>query len=139
MFIDVILLEGDAQDALLARLRLRQVPGIRCRVRHLTRLSDLARAVELCRPTAVVMDVLMPEVWGAAAVARVQAVAPWLDVVVLTAFDPPGLAENLEELGVAAHLDKSDAGFDALPRIVGELARRRHGRPCLRLCSAVGA
>lgn len=123
MFVDVIVLEPDVQDALLTRLRLRRVPGVRCRVRHLTSLVELPRAVEFCNPALVVMDILLPEVWGTLAASRVQAIAPWVPLVVQTAFQAPGLAAELDRLGLAARLDKSDAGYAALPAVVGEIVR----------------
>lgn len=126
MFVDVLLLESDIQDALLARLQLRRVRGMRCRVRHVPRLADLSRAVEFCDPAVIVTDLLFPEVWGSLAVSRIQAMASWVPVIVLTAFELPGLADELAGLGVAAHLDKSDTGYAALPRAVAEAARNGH-------------
>lgn len=126
MFADVILLESDIQDALLARLQLRRVPGMRCRVRHVSRLTDLSRAIEFCGPAVIVTDLLFPEVWGSLAVARVQAVAPWVPIIVMTAFDPPGLDAELERLDITARLDKSGAGYAALPHAVARAARAGH-------------
>lgn len=123
MFVDVIVLESDAQDALLARLRLRRTPGMRCRVRHIARLADLPRAIEYCNPALIVMDLLLPECWGSLALARVQSIAPWVPVMVMSAFDAPGLAEELDLIGPAARLDKSDAGYAALPRVAAQVVR----------------
>ncbi len=123
MFVDVILLESDIQDALLARLRLRRLPGMRCRVRHVARMSDLPRAIELCQPALVIMDLLLPEVWGSLAVARVQSIAPWVPVMVMSAFDAPGLDAELDRLAPAARLRKSDDDYARLPSVVADILR----------------
>ncbi len=126
MFVDVLVLDADIQDVLLTRLRLRRVPGMRCRVRHINRLDGLARAVEYCDPALIITDLLFPEVMGSHALARVQAVAPWVPVIVQTAFDLPGLDAELDRLGPAARLDKSTASYAALPALVGRLVRAGH-------------
>lgn len=126
MFVDVIVLESDIQDALLTRLRLRRTPGMRCRVRHIAHLADLPRAVEHCTPAVIITDVLLPDVWGSLTVARIQALAPWVPVVVLTAFEAPGLDEDLVRMGIAARLDKSDEGYGALPQVVADVVVDGH-------------
>jgi len=126
MFVDMIVLESDHQDALLTRLRLRRTPGVRCRVRHVQRLTDLPRVVELCGPALIITDLMHDNVWGALALARIQSVAPWVPVVVMTDCDAPDMLEAIDRLQPAARLDKSTAGYEALPEVVAGIVRGGH-------------
>lgn len=126
MFADMLVLDADIQDVLLTRLRLRRVPGMRCRIRHLNRLADLPRAVEFCDPALIITDLLFPDVMGSLALAHIQAVAPWVPVIVQTAFDMPGLDAELDRLGPAARLDKSNASYAALPDVVARIVNAGH-------------
>jgi DNA-binding NarL/FixJ family response regulator len=65
----------------------------------------VARAEELC-PDVVLMDLRMPTLDGIAATRLIKQHLPLTQVVILSAYDDPGLQEGAEEAGVYCYLIK---------------------------------
>ena len=71
--------------------------------------ADGAEAVELCpqlNPDVVLMDILMPEMDGAAATARIRAACPAVQVIALTSFVEEALVEQALDAGAISYLLK---------------------------------
>lgn len=71
--------------------------------------SDGEAAVEAARqhdPDVVLMDLRMPRMSGTDAAARIRAMHPTMQVVILSAYDDPGLDRSATEAGAYAYLVK---------------------------------
>lgn len=68
--------------------------------------QDAVAAAERERPDVVLMDLRMPEMSGIEAAAILQERMPGLPVILLSAYDDPGLQERAAAAGVDAYLIK---------------------------------
>ena len=93
--------------------------------------SDGSQAVELAereRPDAVVLDLMMPELDGWAALPLINERLPDARIVVFSAFPDPLTLVDLLELGADAYLDKATAWRELVPVLAGLCSEpRRHG------------
>jgi DNA-binding NarL/FixJ family response regulator len=112
--IDVLLLEGDLQDAVLVQLWLARARQVRFRLRHVTRLAQLAPALEDFNPQVVLLDFFLPDEWGYVALDRVMHAVGDTPVVVLTPFEDASVGRRLLAAGAAGRLGK---GVDSLRRL----------------------
>lgn len=78
--------------------------------------------VEQLRPDAVVMDLVMPGIWGVTAARRMQQIRP-TPVVVLTAYGLPGLTPEVIDAGIVACLEKPVAQRDLNKAMMMALTR----------------
>jgi CheY-like chemotaxis protein len=67
--------------------------------------AGVALAAEL-RPDVVLMDLRMPNLGGIAAAAKIKGILPTLQVLILTAYDDPGLNRAAADVGVYCYLVK---------------------------------
>lgn len=127
--IDVLLIEGDLQDAVLVQLCLARARQVQFRLRHVTRLAHLDAVLEEFTPQVVLLDFFLPDEWGLDALDAVMKAVGDTPVVVMTAFEDPCVGPRLVAAGAAARLGK---GLDALRRLedtlLDALAAHRIGR-----------
>lgn len=127
--IDVLLVEGDLQDAVLVQLCLARARQVRFRLRHVSRLAHVAPVLEEFNPQVVLLDFFLPDEWGLDALGAVIDAVGDTPVVVMTAFEDPCVGPRLITAGAAARLGK---GLDALRRLEDTLldviAAHRIGR-----------
>jgi two-component system, NarL family, response regulator LiaR len=92
--------------------------------------SNGARAVELCSqllPDVVLMDIIMPEMDGAAATRLIRQKYPQIQVIALTSYKDEHLIQNVLQAGAIGYLLK-DISSDELAQAI----RAAHaGRPSL--------
>jgi DNA-binding NarL/FixJ family response regulator len=86
--------------------------------------AEVLEAVERLRPDVVVIDVSLSDSDGLEVCARVRAVVPHMQVVILTAADAPEIAHRAFELG-AGFVRKYRVGEDLVPAIERALVRGR--------------
>ena len=82
-------------------------------------------AARALRPDVVVMDLRMPEVGGIEATRRIRAELPFVQVVILTAYDEPLPERSALDVGAFAFMVK-----DGPPHLISEtvFAAWRHAR-----------
>ncbi len=106
----VLLVEDDAGDALLFETALRLAHPGQFNVLHATTFADAQRLISEERPDVVALDLDLGEMSGLQTVARVQAEAPNLGMVVLSGKEDPGLALRSVQVGAQDYLVKGKVG-----------------------------
>jgi DNA-binding NarL/FixJ family response regulator len=84
-------------------------------------VADAETAIRECRrlqPDVVLMDVRMPVMTGIDATRRILEEAPETKVIVLSAYDDPGLAVTIREAGAVEYLAKGTPTRELIRRIV---------------------
>lgn len=89
---NVLLIEDSRQEAALLREALSDIEGISIRVEHADRLSTACSRLGLGGIDAILLDLSLPDSAGLDTLARVQARAPELPIVILTGMDDERLA-----------------------------------------------
>lgn len=112
--IDVLLIEGDLQDAVLVQLCLARARQVRFRLRHISRLGHLGAALGEFAPQVVLLDFFLPDEWGLDALDRVMHAVGETPVVVMTAFEDPCVGPRLVAAGASAQIGK---GVEAMRRL----------------------
>lgn len=82
--------------------------------------GDGEQAVQLCaqaQPDVILMDIVMPNVDGPTAAARIRATSPHVQVIALTSFLDKEFVENAIQSGVVSYLLK-DVGADKLAEAI---------------------
>lgn len=107
--IKIVLADGSA----VFRWCMRELIAEHADLQVIGEAGDGQQAVELAlrlKPDVVLMDIRMPVLTGAEATRRIQAEAPEVKVVVLTAYDEPPYLLALRQAGAAAYLLKTAEG-----------------------------
>ena len=92
--------------------------------------SDGAEAVRLCaevQPHVVLMDLIMPNMDGVAAIQAIRQAQPQVQIIALTSFDDRKLVQGALQAGALGYLLK-DASIDDLAEAIRDA---RRGRPSL--------
>ncbi len=92
--------------------------------------SNGAEAVRICRsvaPDVVLMDLMMPEMDGAAATREIRTVCPHVEVIALTSFKEQDLVQSALEAGAIGYLLKNVSADELASAIRSAFA----GRPTL--------
>ena len=74
-----------------------------------------------CRPDLVLMDVVMPEMGGLAAIREIRKTSPAVPILVFTLHDSADIQAESENAGADFVLKKADGGVALLPTIRGLL------------------
>ena len=77
-------------------------------------------AVQLHRPSAVVLDLHLPVLPGTAAIAAMRSASPYTRIVVFSAFPDPFTLLDVLQHGADSYLDKATAWQELVP-VVAEL------------------
>ncbi len=105
--ITVVVADDEPDVRLLLRLQLEGVPGITV----VGEAGDGAEVLEVCRelrPSAVIMDLLMPKMMGIEAIERLQRELPDVGVVAYTATAGDFVRHEMDRLGVPLLLKTGD-------------------------------
>jgi len=102
----VLLIEDNAEDTQLIKGALAKELDVPFTLEHATCLADGLRVLAAQPVDLVLVDLLLPDAEGLDAVARVQAMAPRVPTVVLTASDDEGLAVQALHIGAQDYLVK---------------------------------
>jgi len=104
--VNVLLIEDSRQEAALVREALSEIEGISIRVEHADRLSTACSRLGLGGIDAILLDLSLPDSAGLDTLARVQAWAPELPIVILTSMDDERLAIRGVQKGAQDYLFK---------------------------------
>jgi diguanylate cyclase (GGDEF)-like protein/PAS domain S-box-containing protein len=125
-FVNVLLIEDDNVEAGLIRDELLRAtrPDVRCD--HVQRLLAGIALLEQRHYDAVLLDLNLPDGWGAENLYRVRAAAPGVPVIVLTNHEDEEMAVTLVAEGAQDYLLKRDISFELLRRSIRyAIARQR--------------
>lgn len=87
-------------------------------ITHFTKLADALSYVPTSDACCLLLDLNLPDAKGTEAVARLQAVAPHIPIVVLTGLDDDQLALNAMHAGAQDYLVKARADVDLITRSI---------------------
>jgi len=125
----VLLIEDNPRDELLVREFLAEPDGNHYTVLRAQTLSEAAGIVQSGPIDAILLDLRLPETFGADTVRAVRAFADRIPIVVLTGTDDDTLAQACIEAGAQDYLTKGEVRSRALRRAIGyALARTEEGR-----------
>lgn len=92
---------------------------------HICEAGDGARAMELClshSPRLVLMDIGLPDANGVEITARIKALLPECNVIVVSQHAAPIYVERAHEAGACAYVTKDMAHEELLPAVARALA-----------------
>ena len=125
-FVNVLLIEDDNVEAGLIRDELLRAtrPDVRCD--HVQRLLAGIALLEQRHYDVVLLDLNLPDGWGAENLHRVRAAAPGVPVIILTNHEDEEMAVTLVAEGAQDYLFKRDISFELLRRSIRyAIARQR--------------
>ncbi len=131
--IRVLLVEDDPDDAWLVRDTLGESFGTEgFRIRQVSKLADAVDVLRLEAVDAIVLDLRLPDSAGLETLARVQAAAPGVPVVVFTIHDNDESSLEAVRLGAQDYVIKGHEGGPALRRAIRHSVERMHAKEALR-------
>jgi diguanylate cyclase (GGDEF)-like protein/PAS domain S-box-containing protein len=125
-FVNVLLIEDDNVEAGLIRDELLHAtrPDVQCD--HVQRLLAGIALLEQRHYDVVLLDLNLPDGWGAENLYRLRAAAPGVPVIVLTNHEDEEMAVTLVAEGAQDYLFKRDISFELLRRSIRyAIARQR--------------
>jgi two-component system, NarL family, invasion response regulator UvrY len=107
---DVVIRVGIADDHVIVRSALRQfldgIPDMQV-VGEAADGAEAIRLVQCKQMDVLILDIKMPRMTGIEALAAIRATAPDVRVVVLSAYLPCKYAQQAQEAGAVAYLEKA--------------------------------
>ena len=131
-FINVALVEDDAEDALLLERALRR-SGIDYRLTHLERLSDALDFLESNLADVVVLDLGLPDTEGLDSLTRIQSSDPSVPVVILTGNDDEDNAREAVESGAQDYVSKNQLDGRSMAKALTYAIHRKRAENRLRI------
>ena len=132
--IRVLLVEDNAGDARLVREHLADAPGAQGFVlENSPTLTLAAAAYAQTPPDVVLLDLSLPDSFGLETLARWQALAPALPVIVLTGSDDEAMAVAAVREGAQDYLVKGRIDGNLLSQAIRYAIERKRGQEALRL------
>ena len=132
--IRVLLVEDNAGDARLVREHLADAPGAqRFALEDSPTLAAAAAAFARTPPDVALLDLSLPDSFGLETLARWQALAPALPVIVLTGSDDEAMAVAAVREGAQDYLVKGRIDGNLLSQAIRYAIERKRGQEALRL------
>jgi two-component system cell cycle response regulator len=122
--IRVLLVEDNPRDVALARVALREMPGVDAVIEAVTRLSDAMAWLATDVADIVLLDLALPDSRGTGSVERMRAEFPDMAIVVLTGRDDDQVALAALEAGAQDYIEKARLDGHLIGRTV-RYARER--------------
>lgn len=118
--IRVLLIEDDADDALLMKEMLTEIgrPSLRFALDRVERLSEGVRHLEKGKPDVVLLDLSLPDSQGMETFTRFHAQSPEVPIVVLTGFDDDVIALEAVRQGAQDYLVKFQVDGRMIARVI---------------------
>jgi diguanylate cyclase (GGDEF)-like protein/PAS domain S-box-containing protein len=131
-FVNVLLIEDDSIEAGLIRDELLRAtpPDVRCE--HVQRLQGGLALLEQRHFDVVLLDLNLPDGWGAENLHRVRAAAPGVPVIILTNHEDENTAVTLVGEGAQDYLFKRHLGGELLRRAIRYAIARQRAEVSLR-------
>lgn len=126
--LSVLLVEDNPGDATLVRYALADSRRPTFHVTHVTTLAEAQRHLAETPADVVLLDLTLPDSSGMETVARVQKMAPFTAIVVLTGLDDPDLADRILEAGAQDYLTKDMEMGGQLQRSIRYALTRRNAQ-----------
>ena len=123
--IRLLLVEDDPGDALLLRLALEKVPGIRFEIEHLDRLAAARQRLAAGQLDVVFLDLSLPDSFGLETFLAARMAAPHLPFVIVSGLDDETVAIRAVHLGAQDYLVKGAAPEVLVRSIRYAIERRR--------------
>ncbi len=122
--LQVLLVEDNAEDALLVRTMFRREKSESFELTHLSRMSDALAHLSKSSVDIVLLDMGLPDGHGIETVRRTRAVAPGVPIIVLTGLNDEVLAAQAMKEGAHDYLIKGQIENRALPRALRHAIER---------------
>jgi len=122
--LQVLLVEDNAEDALLVRTMFRREKSESFELTHLSRMSDALTHLSKTTVDIVLLDMGLPDGHGLETVRRAHAAAPKVPIIVLTGLDDEVLAAQAMKEGAHDYLIKGQIENRALPRALRHAIER---------------
>lgn len=116
--IKALLVEDDADDALLIGQMLAEAVGIRFDVQRVERLADGLKLLRDVQFDVVILDLSLPDAQGLSTLGRTRTQAPDVPIVVLSGLDDHALAVRAVASGAQDYLLKDQVTSDLLARSI---------------------
>ena len=129
--IDLLLVEDNPADARLLVESLKDAPPYVFTVTHVPRLRDAVDALARAPFNVIALDLTLPDSTGLETVARVQAAAPGVPIVVLTGLQDEALALEAVRQGVQDYLVKGQCESGLAARALRYAVERRRAEAAL--------
>jgi signal transduction histidine kinase len=126
--VKVLLVEDSPGDARLVRTMLAEADAEEFELTHAERLSDAVQQLRKNPFDVVLLDLRLPDSAGIDSLVRMQAVAPYLPIVVLTGLDDDAVALQTLQSGAEDYLIKGQWDANQLARAIRYAIGRKHAQ-----------
>jgi len=122
--IRILLIEDDAEDAVLVRRALRRAEDFPCILTHVTCLNDALSTLKQVSHDVVLLDLSLPDATGMDTVNGIRRVALDIPCVILSGLEDRELAIHALKLGVQDYLIKDTINSRMLSRVISYAMER---------------
>ncbi|MFO7604791.1 MAG: response regulator [Desulfurivibrionaceae bacterium] len=126
--IRVLLVEDNMAEARLLQEALREVRSEDLRIRHVVNMSEFLAQVKADGFDAILLDLSLPDSQGLETLAKAQAAAPHLAIIVLTGNDDAAVALAAVRMGAQDYLFKGDTHGPLLTRAIDYAIERKRSQ-----------
>ena len=116
--IKILLIEDDAQDANIMKLRLERAPNFNHTLEHTTRLENAIERISRGNIDVILTDLILPDSEAKNTISKLKDKAPHIPILVLTGIDDENLEIEFIRSGIEAYLLKSELGQSSLVRMI---------------------
>ncbi|CAA7618678.1 PP2C family protein-serine/threonine phosphatase [Magnetospirillum sp. UT-4] len=122
----ILLVEDDPGDATLMRLALAEELRGRFALSTVESLAAALGMLAIETYDVVLLDLNLPDAFGMTTLARMQAAAPTLPIVVMTGLDDPAFADHALQAGAQDYLVKGNDAGGTVVRAIRYAITRKH-------------